>query len=427
MCCVRLRAHRLVRNRDFVRLSIDDALVKRYTMRRAFVLSNLKGDPNVRSLKITPQLEFKYSDRPGIEEKHAKEFHTRRGIARSLVFRFGWNATAFQILNPEIELWFSQDGCAVVGYVRHYRTRVVAGAPVCDENRLAEIVQNFEEDASMSNEQVCWFSITSRLQAAIREKAFHAELVIGAQPVWNPAGWPEIVQKNASLRAQLNRARNKGVSISEWKTEFAFAHKGLQRCLDDWMASRSLPKLGFLTEPVSLDRLADRRIFVAELRGEPVGFLVIAPVPTRNGWLVEQIVRGKCVPNGTAELLVDGVMRSTGEEGFEYLTLGLVPLTPRAKTTEAKSQFWLRTTLSWVRVHGKRFYNFDGLDAFKAKFKPHSWEPLFALSNEPAFSLRTLIAIGAAFSQEPLFRALARTLTSAARKETLWLSRRNKG
>ena len=396
-------------------------------MARAFVLSDAKVDPNVRSLKITPQLEFQCSDRPVVEETDAKENFIQRGIARELVFRFGWNATAYQILNPDIELWFSQDGCAVVGYVRHYRTRVVAGAPVCNETRLAEIVQSFEEDAAMSNEQVCWFSITTRLKSAIDGRAFHAELVIGAQPVWNPAGWPEIVQKNATLRSQLNRARNKGISISEWKTELASAHKGLQRCLDDWMASRSLPKLRFLTEPVSLDRLADRRIFVAELRGEPVGFLVIAPVPTRNGWLVEQIVRGKSVPNGTAELLVDGVMKATGEEGFEYLTLGLVPLTPRAKTTEVTSQFWLRATLSWVRVHGKRFYNFDGLDAFKAKFKPHSWEPLFALSNEPALSLRTMIAIGAAFSQEPLFRALTKTLSSAARKETLWFSRRNKG
>ena len=28
--------------------------------------------------------------------------------ARALVLRFGWNATAYQILNPGIELWFSR-------------------------------------------------------------------------------------------------------------------------------------------------------------------------------------------------------------------------------------------------------------------------------------------------------------------------------
>ena len=30
----------------------------------------------------------------------------------------------------------------------------------------------------------------------------------------------------------------------------------------------------------------------------------------------------------------------------------------------------------WVRAHGKRFYNFEGLEAFKSKFRPDGWEPI---------------------------------------------------
>jgi phosphatidylglycerol lysyltransferase len=39
---------------------------------------------------------------------------------------------------------------------------------------------------------------------------------------------------------------------------------------------------------------------------------------------------------------------------------------------------WLRFVLQWVRLHGARFYNFAGLDAFKAKFNPEAWEPMYA-------------------------------------------------
>lgn len=51
-----------------------------------------------------------------------------------------------------------------------------------------------------------------------------------------------------------------------------------------------------------------------------------------------------------------------------------------------------------MRRHGQRFYNFDGLDAFKAKLQPEKWEPVFAVSNEPRLSFRTIYAIASAFS-----------------------------
>ncbi len=349
-----------------------------------------------------------------------------RQHARELILRYGWNATAYQILNPDILLWFTPDRTAVVGYVRHFKVRVAAGAPVCEASCLAEVVAAFEQDAAENGERVCWFAATTRLQNALAGTASHDTLVIGAQPVWNPMHWADILRANGSLRAQLNRARNKGVGVSEWSQERASGNPDLQRCLDEWLAHHLLPTLHFLTEPVTLDRLTDRRIFVAEEQGIPLGFLIATPVPSRNGWLIEQFVRGSHAPNGTMELLVDGVMQTLAKEGGEYLTLGLAPLTQRAHIPSRPMRFWLRVTLAWARMHGQRFYNFEGLDAFKAKFKPEYWEPLFALSNEPRVSLRTLIAVAAAFSDASLLGTVARALGSAVRQEARWLKDRAK-
>ncbi len=354
------------------------------------------------------------------------EGDTPQRQARELVFRYGWNATAYQILNPDMLHWFTADGAAVVGYVLHFKTRVVAGAPLCDESRLAEVALRFEQDAAASGERVCWFAASTRLQQVLMAAPSHALLVIGAQPAWNPAHWSEIARNHASLRAQLNRAHNKGVVVSEWAAERASGDPGLQRCLDEWLTHHTLPTLHFLTEPVTLDRLMDRRIFVAEVDHSSVGFLIVTPVPSRHGWLVEQIVRGGGAPNGTSELLVDAAMRALAEEGFEYVTMGLVPLTQRERVAATPPRLWLRAVLSWARVHGRRFYNFEGLDAFKAKFQPESWEPLFALSNEPRVSPRTLMAILAAFSDGPLLWTAARALTAAALQEATWLRQRVK-
>jgi phosphatidylglycerol lysyltransferase len=176
----------------------------------------------------------------------------------------------------------------------------------------------------------------------------------------------------------------------------------------------------FLVEPNTLGDLAGRRIFVADIRGEAVGFLVGSPIPQRNGWLTEQFVRGKHAPNGTVECLLDRMVDAIGESGAEYLTMGIVPLSSHGALSDNPA--WLNTLLAWARAHGRRFYNFDGLDAFKSKFHPDSWEPIYAISNEPKFSFRSLYAIAAAFSDGPPPIALLRAVAKAAWQEWRWIA-----
>ncbi|HET7458772.1 MAG TPA: DUF2156 domain-containing protein [Gemmatimonadaceae bacterium] len=348
--------------------------------------------------------------------------------ARALVLRFGWNATAYQILNPGIRLWVPPSGDAVVGYVRHAGVRVVAGAPVCDRARLLDVAHAFESEARAAGERVCYFGAGTRLERVLRVGPRRSTVLLGAQPVWRPSGWPAIVASRKSLRAQLNRARNKGVAVVEWAPAAATDSPELRRVLAEWLSTRGLPPLHFLVEPETLARVEDRRVFVAERTAaggdaaEPVGFLLASPVPQRNGWLVEQIIRGHRAPNGTNELMVDAAMRALAASGADYVTLGLSPLSTRA-TVDAEDDdapphsLWLRVVLAWTRLHGRRFYNFDGLDAFKAKLHPDAWEPIFAISIERRFSVRTLYAIAAAFSAGSPVLLVARAVWGAVRAE----------
>lgn len=338
--------------------------------------------------------------------------------ARELIIRFGWNSTAYQILNPGIDLWFPESGDGVVGFVRHGGTRVVGGAPVCDLGRLEAITAEFVDDAALVKERACFFGAGDRLDSVLGGRSRWTRVLLGAEPAWDPRRWPEAVSRRGSLRAQFNRARNKGVVVTEWPSHIAENHPALRLCLTQWLATRNLPPLHFMVEPETLNELRDRRVFVAE-RGnhDVVGFTVLSPVPARNGWLVEQIVRGKAAPNGTAELLVDFAMRSVAASGAAYATLGLSPLSERASVAPIPQPFWLRFVLRLVRLHGARFYNFKGLDAFKAKFNPESWEPIYAIAEGPRFAPRDLHAIAGAFSGGAPIRLIARALAKAARQE----------
>jgi phosphatidylglycerol lysyltransferase len=330
---------------------------------------------------------------------------------------------AYQILNPGIRRWFSTDGEAVVGYVRAHRFRVVAGSPICPEERLAEAASEFAADARREQCRVCWFGAQDRLIQVLDKSGPVSCLLLGAQPFWNPSCWPAILAGKASLRAQLARSRNKGVTVSPWPAADAERLPALQRCLGEWLERRGLPPMHFLVEWNILPHLLDRRLFVAERAGQVLGFLIASPIPLRNGWLIEQIIRGRAAPNGTNELLLDAAIRALGSEGADYVTLGLSPLS-RAVSQEPPPPWSIRLLLAWVRVHGRRFYNFEGLEHFKSKFQPEGWEPIFAVTNQPRISLGTLYAIAGAFGGTSPLLFIGRALFRALRQEARWALRR---
>ncbi|HUR96519.1 MAG TPA: DUF2156 domain-containing protein [Pyrinomonadaceae bacterium] len=337
--------------------------------------------------------------------------------ARDLVMKHGWNTTCFQIVNPGIEYWFGQDGESVVGYATAGGVRVVAGAPVCAEEALPAVTSEFENDSASAGTGVCYFGAEARLESVLRNDPDHAHVLLGAQPVWHPTEWEDVVARHSSIRAQINRARNKGLVVAEWPLEKAHDSAKLRACLHAWLASKGLPPLHFVIEPETLTRLENRRVFVAERDGQVEAFLVLSPIPERAGWLTEQFPHRPGAPNGTVESMMDAAFRALAESNCEYITLGLSPLSKRAKIQPFDNPLWLKFLLAWMRKHGQRFYNFDGLDRFKSKLMPAYWEPVFAISNEPQFSGRTLYAIASAFTENHPFKVLGIGLKKAISAE----------
>ena len=239
------------------------------------------------------------------------------------------------------------------------------------------------------------------------------------------------------MRAQLRRARNKQVVVREVIGDAA-PRREMKICLDHWLDTRGAPPMHFLVEPETLGLLEDRRTFVAE-QSEPnspnnpsdgsrkvLAFLVASPIPSRNGWLVEQIIRGQGAVNGTTELLLDAAMRALAADGASYVTLGLSPLSSRGSLEHDCAPLWLRLLLHRLRAHGRRFYNFEGLEAFKAKLRPHAWEPIYAVIDGATVPPRALYAIASAFTAGHPLSATRRALAWAISREFGLLRQRSR-
>jgi phosphatidylglycerol lysyltransferase len=327
----------------------------------------------------------------------------------------GRTATACQILNPGISHWFSSQHDAVVGYVRRGSWILAAGEPVCLARSLGAVSAEFEQHARSLGLHVCYVCASDNMRSLLAESNLHSTVTMGAQPVWNPAEWPGIVRSRASLRAQLHRSLNKGVTIESWRPAEGARHPGIRRTLSEWLRSKRLPPMHFLVEPEVLHGTADNRILlVARREKQIVAFLVASPIAARNGYLVEELARSSRAPNGTSELLIDAAMNRFAAMGSTYATMGLVAL---ARGTIRENPFWLRSLMLVARAHANRFYNFRGLERFRDKMHPAYWEKVYAISNQSRFTPQALYAMGGAFSGISPVRAIGLAVLKGAREE----------
>jgi phosphatidylglycerol lysyltransferase len=341
----------------------------------------------------------------------------RQGVAhtRELVNRYGHEAMACQILNPGMVHWHSPDGEATLGYIAAAGYRVVAGGPVCDPARLPEIVARFAAETRQARQRVCYFGVGSTFLRALSISPA-TRMLLGAQPVWHPANWASMLAANRSVRSQVRRLKPRLV-VEVWEATRARTSVELARCRREWLATRNLPPMRFVVETDVFERLEGRRVYVAEQAGCAVAFLVAVPVPSRNGWLIDQMIRGAQAPNGTMEVLIDSAMGDIAASGAEWVSLGLSPLSKRANLHDADQPAWLQLTLRMIRFLGRPLYNFDGLDAFKARLRPDSWEPLYAVDPQ-GIDLRTLYAIAAAFGGAAPALVIGRGLLRIALRRT---------
>lgn len=310
-----------------------------------------------------------------------------------LVSRHGWNATAFQTLESGYRyFFFGRDAC--VAYVDTGGAWVAAGAPIAKPEELERAVAAFVQAARAAGRRACFFATEQRLHASTGEAL--RSLIIGEQPSWDPRAWPAILARHRSLREQLRRSRKKGVTVrllEPAELERGPTHEQLARIAERWLSSRAMAPMGFLVrlEPFAFpDR---RRCFVAEVDGRVVAFAGVIPVPLRRGWFLEDLARDPSAPNGTSELLVDAVMRWAMLEGCTWLTLGLAPLA-------GDLPGWLR----FVRHMSGALYDFEGLEAYKAKLRPSAWSPIFLSYPASQSLILAVIDALAAFTQGGFLR-----------------------
>lgn len=277
--------------------------------------------------------------------------------------RYGTDAVSFQALKPGLDWWIDDRSGAAVAYLPAGRSWIAVGTPLAEPGRRAEAVRRFCHAARANRRRPVFFGVEDETPFAGRRT-----LAIGLQPILKPSEWEATLARWPRLREQLRRARAKGVTVREVAPPELASGMPLRDATDrlraEWLHSRAMEPMAFLVEVEPVYASAEHLYFVAERGGQAVQFLSAVPIRARQGWLMEDMLRGRDAPNGTTELVIAALMQRLGGDP-SWVTPGLTPLS-------GPMPWWLRIT----RVATVALYDFSGLLRFRSRLHPAAWTPV---------------------------------------------------
>ena len=338
-----------------------------------------------------------------------------RARVLTCVRRYGEQTTAFQVLEHGYEYWFDavrEDAC--VAYRLVGRTRVAAGAPLADRACLAEVAARFCESSAADGHRVVWFGVDESFLGAARSVSDRVDaLTVGREPIWDLRAEDDGVPPPRYLRSQCRRAERKGVRVRrlesiEVDSSASRMRRRVLELVERWVKTRPMPPMDFLVRVDPFSAASQRRYYVATRGEELVGCLVAVPIPSRAGWFFENIIRDPGAPNGTVESLLCAALGDARRRGDEIVSLGLSPLAGVDKQLGPHRA--LRVGLRLCYEHLGALYRFRGLHEFKARMRPHRWEPRYLVVADGRVGLGSLLAVLRAFAGGSLLRFGARVL-----------------
>jgi phosphatidylglycerol lysyltransferase len=144
----------------------------------------------------------------------------------------------------------------------------------------------------------------------------------------------------------------------------------LRAVSDDWLENRAGTEKRFSLGFFEPEYIARFPVAVVERAGQIQAFATIWEGPEKQELSVDLMRFNHNAPRDIMEALFVHVMMWGKNEGFHWFSLGMAPMSGFEHSPTAP--LWARVGI-FLYEHGEPIYNFQGLRAFKEKFKPE-WE-----------------------------------------------------
>jgi len=270
-------------------------------------------------------------------------------------------------------LLFSQDRKAFIMFGRQAHSWVALFDPVGPRSSWPDLVWQFVEMAQAAGGRAVFYQVQPQNLSLYADAGLRA-FKLGEAAHVDLAGFDLKGARRASLRHAWNRAQRDGLRF-EWLPPEAVAAEidALQAVSNLWLAERRAREKRFSIGAFQRDYIAALPAAVIRREGRILAFASVLTTHLSREATVDLMRSAPDAPGGTMEFLFTALMLELKARGYQTFDLGMAPL--RGLHDSPAAPFWHRMARAVVD-HGERFYNFNGLRAFKAKFQPE-WQPRY--------------------------------------------------
>lgn len=297
-----------------------------------------------------------------------------RQQAKAIVEQHGRSSLARLTLLNDKAYYFSPSGRTVIAYASKGRGAIALGDPIGPEDDRKEAIFSYIKFCQRNDWHPAFYQTLPDDLELYRSLGFRV-LQIGEEAIADLKAFTTQGKAGKDWRAALNRMKKLGHEVEFYPPPISDKLlQELKTVSDEWLqmtqGSEKHFSLGWFHE----EYLRDCEIVaVRTATGQISAFVNVIPEYQLNEVTIDLMRRRAEVEQGTMDFLFTSIFQQFKERGYDTFNLGLVALSGVGEKPYSPR---LEKALHYLYNHLNQFYNFQGLYAFKEKFKPH-WVPRY--------------------------------------------------
>lgn len=282
---------------------------------------------------------------------------------------------------------FSDSRQAFLMYAKHGRTWAALHDPVGPRCEWDELIRKFVMLAHSHGGRAAFYQVRADSLPLYLDSGLTL-MKLGEEARLALDGFDLNGPKRAALRYSLRRAERDGCTVEVIDEAAVPEHLDILRGISDsWLKSREAREKSFSVAAFSAAYLAAQSVMLVRENGVPVAFTTFMTTDLNVEATVGVMRHLSDASPYVMDYLFVQLALHLKSNGCRYLSLGVAPFAGMQPTPLSSP---LHRLGSMVWRFGGRFYNFQGLRAFKGKFQPR-WEPRYLAVSGWASALVTLV------------------------------------
>lgn len=268
---------------------------------------------------------------------------------------------------------FNHDRDAFLMYGDHGRTRVALAEPVGNPEKFDGLYWRFVERCQDEGMRAAFYQVSAEMVPTCVEMGLRV-FKLGEEALIPLDKFDLTLPENKKFRKVLNRMEREHWRFEIWQSDEVVRRMNELRVISDaWLVHHSAKEKGFSLGFFNEEYLRRLPVAVLMVEGMVKAFVNIWPGNGRDEISTDLMRHLPDAPNGTMDCLFVNLMLWGREQGYRWFDLGMAPLS--GLESRRFAPLWNRIG-GLIYDHGKAFYNFSGLRAWKEKFQP-VWRPRY--------------------------------------------------